>query len=116
MSKRDKWSFRVKHMIRAIENIQEYTKEMNVEGFIKNHMVQDAVARNLEILGEAVKHIPAWYRHKHEGIAWEDLSMMRNFIIHQYDDVDEFALWMTVKKDLSPLLAQLRDLREQKND
>ncbi len=64
-------------------------------------MVQDAVVRNLEIIGEASKNIPADVKEKFPHIPWRDINAMRNKLIHEYFRVD--AVWNVVQFELNDL-------------
>ncbi|OIN85775.1 MAG: hypothetical protein AUJ12_08200 [Alphaproteobacteria bacterium CG1_02_46_17] len=108
MSKHDQWQFRIRHMNEAIQRIQDYTGNMSCSVFVESRMVRDAVERNFEIIGEATAKIPQDIQDKYSNIPWHKMKAMRNFIIHQYDEVEEVALWNTIQKDLPPLLMQLQ--------
>lgn len=66
-------------------------------------MVQDAVVRPLEIIGEAVKHLSADYRDCYPQVRWRDIAGMRDKLIHDYFGVDMEAVWRTVEEDVPPL-------------
>lgn len=68
-SSRD-WSFRIKDIIEAIENIEKYTSKMTLTQFKKNQLVIDAVIRNLEIIGEASNYIPKTIQSTNPTIPW----------------------------------------------
>lgn len=71
-----------------------------LKNFLKSVQVQDAVIRRLEIIGEAVKNIPAEFRKKHLEIPWSELARTRDKLIHGYFGVDLDAVWSTAKKDI----------------
>lgn len=110
MSKHDQWHFRIRHILEALDRIFTYTYHLQLEDFIANRMVRDAVERNFEIIGEATRHIPADTQKQYSDIPWRKMTAMRNFIIHQYDEVEEIALWNTIQKDLPQLKIQLQDM------
>lgn len=64
----------LKDILKAIEKIENYTKNLNFNDFLRNDMVQDAVVRNLEVIGEAVKKIPEQIRNKHPEIEWKKIA------------------------------------------
>ncbi|MDP3882489.1 MAG: DUF86 domain-containing protein, partial [Candidatus Staskawiczbacteria bacterium] len=68
----------------SAENIEKYTKGFTKEKLIENQQVQDAVIRRFEIIGEAVKSLPAGFRKKHKEIDWRNMAGMRNVLIHEY--------------------------------
>ena len=67
----------------------------------------DAVIRNLEIIGEAGKHVPDDLLNRYSEIPWEQMSAMRNLLIHEYFGVDIEIIWKTVVEDLPILKRQL---------
>ncbi len=68
----------------AIGNIEEYTMGISFETFQQNKMVRDAVIRNFEIIGEAVKNIPHGVKEKHKQIDWREAAGLRDVLIHRY--------------------------------
>lgn len=109
MSSRD-YFFRIQDILKAIDKIERFTKRLRFTQFKKNELVIDAVVRNLEVIGEASKNIPASVRHSHPGIPWEQMSGMRNILIHEYFGVDVKVVWHTAKKSLPSLKKQLQEL------
>lgn len=80
-----------------------YVKEKTKEDFFNDSQCQDAVIRRLEIIGEAARRISDKTRSQFPDMPWKDMIGMRNFMIHEYDDVDLFMVWETVQTDM-PLL------------
>lgn len=93
----------LKHIRDAISRIEEYTKAVGYDDFVKNNLIQDGVIRQLEIIGEATKRLSNEFKNKYPHIAWKDIAGMRDKLIHDYLGVDLEAVWDTVKKDV-PLL------------
>ena len=77
----------------AIERIQRYTRGISYEAFLQNTMAQDAVVRNLEIIGEAAKRFSADFRKKHKAIRWQDIAGMHDRLIHHYTGVNWSIVW-----------------------
>ena len=71
---------------------------------------QDAVVRNLEIIGEAVKRLSAGFRSEHADVPWKRIAGMRDKVIHDYFGVDFRLVWETVEKDLPLLLQRIKNL------
>lgn len=82
--KKDKDVFRLKHILVSIERIDEVTKGLDFLKFEHNWKVQDIVIRNLEIVGEASKHISTDLKTKYPEVAWSEANSLRNVLIHEY--------------------------------
>ncbi|OGG62657.1 hypothetical protein A3I46_00205 [Candidatus Kaiserbacteria bacterium RIFCSPLOWO2_02_FULL_54_13] len=87
-------------ILTAITNIEKYIADLSLETFRLDAKTQDAVVRNLEIIGEAAKRISGSMRHAYPDIEWKPAAAMRDFLIHEYPDVDVEAVWDTIKTDL----------------
>lgn len=97
----------LRHILDAVNWIEEYTHGMDYEGFRASHLVQDGVTRQLEIIGEATRNLSKEFRDKHADIPWKDMSGMRDKLIHQYFGVDIAAVWDTVTGDIPVLKGSL---------
>ena len=84
-----------------------YLQEVPVEDFLGSLQLQDAVTRRVEIIGEAAGSLSEETKASLPNLPWRDMTDMRNFLIHQYGDVDPQVVWDTVKLDLPPLIAVL---------
>lgn len=93
----------LRHILDAINKIQEYTKGMDYEDFRASSLVQDGVIRQLEIIGEATKNLSQEIREKHPYIPWKDMAGMRDKLIHQYFGVDIAGVWDTAEQDIPTL-------------
>jgi uncharacterized protein with HEPN domain len=100
----------IKHILGAIERIESYTDACSEEGFMNNFMIQDAVIRNLEIVGEASKRISSDTKRSSPGIPRKEIAGMRDKLIHDYFGVDMIAVWSVVEQDLAELKLQLTKL------
>ena len=94
-------------ILQAVKRIEKYTKGYNVEKLKKDNLVADAVVRNLEIIGEAVKNIPNDVKKKHSDIEWKKIAGLRDILAHEYFGVDIVILWDIVKNKLPQLKKQI---------
>ena len=97
------------HILVAIERIGRHTADINEDAFLTNEMIQDAVIRNLEVIGEAanlIRKVDAVFAESHPEIPWQVMYAMRNRLAHGYDTIDFNVVWQTVGHDL-PALYQL---------
>jgi uncharacterized protein with HEPN domain len=79
-------------ILERIERILQYTAG-GKEAFFADLLIQDAVIRNFEVIGEAAKRIPETYREKHPSIPWQGLAAFRDVLIHQYAGVSIAEVW-----------------------
>lgn len=94
----------------AISKIEVYIKNMTFDEFKNDAKTMDAVIRNIEVIGEATKHIPNEIRLKHVEIPWKEIIGTRSKVIHEYFGVDEAILWKTVYDDLPKLKKQIEEI------
>jgi hypothetical protein len=113
--KRDTILF-IEDILESIDRIKEFAKDFSEEDFCKNKMMQDAVVRNLEIIGEAVKNVPEEFRKKYPKIEWKDIAGLRDKLTHAYFGVDLERVWRVVKKDLPKLKKEIKFILKNEND
>ncbi len=89
-------------ILERIERIILYTAG-GKNAFYNDPLVQDAVIRNFEVIGEAAKRIPDEYRGKHPSIPWRALAGFRDVLIHQYEGVSIAEVWQIIERDLPDL-------------
>ncbi|MCF8357561.1 MAG: DUF86 domain-containing protein [Prolixibacteraceae bacterium] len=97
----------IEHILDSISKIEKYTGSINASEFVDNELIQDAVIRNFEIIGEATKNISNDFREKNSDIPWKKMAGMRDLLIHDYLGIDLYAVWETIKLDLPNLKSEL---------
>ena len=100
----------LKHIWDAISQIEKYVKGVKYENFIVNHLIQDGVIRQIEIIGEATKRLSKDIRKQYSKIPWKDIAGMRDKLIHDYFGVDVDAVWDTVQKDIPSLKNDVKNI------
>lgn len=100
----------LKHIVDAIEKINEYLANHSFEDFSKKEWDQDATVRNLEIIGEAGNNLDIEFRNQRNHIPWRAIIDFRNFAIHDYADIDLDIVWSIITVNLPELLQQVKTL------
>ena len=94
----------------AIRRIRAYTHEMKYRDFLADMKTQDAVIRNLEIIGEATKKLSVELRNRHPSIPWKEMAGARDRLIHNYFGVDIEVVWKISVAELSDLTSQIAEI------
>ena len=103
------------HILEAIERIDTYTQQLASEEFLQDQLVQDAVIRNLEIIGEAGNNIQKRYpgfASDHTELPLSIAYDMRNALVHGYFKVDLSVVWQTIQSDLPGLRARIAQAQD----
>ena len=87
----------------SIVAIEEYTRGVSKPEFEDDRKLQDAVARRLETIGEAVKHLPDDFRLLYPDVPWKQIAGLRDVLIHEYFNVRIMRVWYVVANDLPAL-------------
>lgn len=94
----------------AIERIERYIAGMDYEGFVDDIKTQDAVVRNLEIIGEAIKNLTFSLRKKYSKVDWKDFTGLRDKIIHFYFGIKWDIVWSIIKDKLPSLKKNIKSI------
>lgn len=97
------------HAVDAIDAILDYTTDGR-EAFFSDRKTQDAVIRNIEILGQAVKGLSEETRALEPEVPWRQIAGMRDKLIHEYFGVDLGLVWDVIERELSPLRSTMEAL------
>jgi len=100
------------HILESIGRVEEFTKGVGKEEFLKSVQLQDSVIRRIEIIGEAAKNLPEEFQMEHDEIPWSKMARTRDKLIHGYFGIDLEMAWSIVKNDLPELKAKIRKIIE----
>ena len=101
---------RILDILDAIDRTVSYVEGMKYEDFLSDRKTQDAVTRNIEIIGEAARSLPEDFKELHPDIPWDEIIGMRNVIVHQYFGILPDVVWDVIKNELPKLRSQITNL------
>jgi uncharacterized protein with HEPN domain len=97
-------------ILESISKVEHYSSGLNLEEILTNQMVQDAIVRRIEIIGEAVGRLPDEMKKANATVPWQDIKDMRNKLIHDYGHVDVELVWAVVEKELPILKIRIEEI------
>ncbi|MBI3316462.1 MAG: DUF86 domain-containing protein [Candidatus Omnitrophica bacterium] len=97
-------------ILEAASRIQTYTSSLTREQFSSDLKTLDAVVRNLEIIGEAVKKIPKEIQTKYPSVEWKKIAGLRDILIHEYFGIDTEIIWDVIKNKLPDLAIEIKKI------
>ena len=100
----------IEHILQAIARVFKYTEGISRDDFDENEMIQDAIIRNIQIIGEATKKISINFKNTHSHIPWREMAGMRDKLIHDYIGTDLNVVWSTIEIDLPRLESLLQKI------
>ncbi|HMU94379.1 MAG TPA: DUF86 domain-containing protein [Anaerolineales bacterium] len=98
----------------SCEKVLRFTKGMTYKDFVNDDLHFDAVLRNLEIIGEAVKNISEATRQKYPDVKWRKIAGFRDIVAHEYFGINDETVWDIVENEVPALLAVMKIMLEEK--
>jgi len=102
----------LKHIRDAGQRIESYLDGVSEDEFLEAPLIQDAVIRQIQVIGEAAKRLAAAFRGSTSDIPWSDIAGMRDKLVHDYMGVDLDAVWDTAIRDVPALMSQVEQLSQ----
>lgn len=95
---------------KACRKLLRFTNGVSFKQFTHDEEKYDAVLRNLEVIGEAVKHIPEDIRDQYPDIKWRKIAGFRDIVAHEYFGVSDDLVWDIVQNQIQPLLKSVKTI------
>lgn len=97
----------LEHMLSAIDRILRYTKGKTFQDLVDDDMMYYPVVKNIEIIGEAANMLTGDFQTSHQETPWKMVKGMRNYIVHEYFQIDSAVVWDVVSNELTTLRSQI---------
>lgn len=107
------WRLYLDDMIVCCEKVTRYVGSSDRDEFLANELVYDAVLRNLEILGEAARHVPSDVRARMPAVAWREIAGMRDWLAHAYLTIKADVVWNAITVEVPLLLRTLQGFKDE---
>jgi len=98
---------RLEHILAAINRVARYTKDKTYNDLLADDMMYYAVVKNIEMMGEAANMLTPEFQESHPATPWKMVKGMRNYIVHEYFQIDNAVVWDVVTNELSTLKKQI---------
>ena len=98
---------RLEHILAAIDRVARYTKDKTFDDLLADDMMYYAVVKNIEMMGEAANMLTSEFQDSHHETPWKMVKGMRNYIVHEYFQIDNAVVWDVVTNELSTLREQI---------
>ena len=100
----------IEDILEAIRRIESYVSDASKESFLADQMMQDAVIRNITVIGEIVSRLPEYFTISQSKIPWSRIRGMRNRLVHDYLGIDLELVWEVTQKDLQEFHRQIQGI------
>jgi len=104
--------FYLEDILECCRRIKLYTADLSIDEFVEDNLVYDAVLRNIEIIGEAVKQVPTEIRDQYPDIEWRRIAGMRDIVAHHYFSIHDEIVWDIVENKIPALQNQIKAVLE----
>ncbi len=98
---------RLEHILEAINRLQTYAGDLSKEELEQDVLRYYGIVKNIEIIGEAARMLTHAFKTAHPEINWRSIANMRNFLVHEYFQVDSEVVWSVIHKEIVELREQV---------
>ena len=91
----------------AIRRILTYTRDISYDDFLVDHKTQDAVIRNLQVIGDAAKRVSNFHKQSYPSVPWKEMAGLRDRLVHEYFGINYEIVWTVARDELPPILIQI---------
>jgi uncharacterized protein with HEPN domain len=91
----------------AMDRILSYTRELDCDQFMQDKKTQDAVLRNLQVMGEAAKKLSVPLRETYSDIPWREIAGMRDKVVHEYFGINYEIVWTVASRDIPDVFPRI---------
>ena len=109
------WRLFLEDIIEASDRVLRYSEGKDLPTFSADEMAYDAVLRNLQVIGEAAKAVPADVRQVHPEVDWKGMAGLRDVLAHAYFGLDDETLWDVVTTKVPQLRNQVRRILDERS-
>ena len=102
-------SERLRHILQAIDRIEQFTQGMTAESLDADILHKHATAYNIQIIGEAVYKLSKEFKASHPDTPWAAIEKMRHILVHDYFQVNMHIMWLVITEDMKPLKEQITE-------
>ncbi|MBU2052755.1 MAG: DUF86 domain-containing protein [Nanoarchaeota archaeon] len=102
----------VVHVLESINRVESFLKDSSKSEFLSDELLQSAVIRQIEIIGEAVKNLSFNFTKKYSNVPWKGIVGMRDKITHHYFGLDLDTIWDIIKEDIPVLKKEIKKILE----
>ncbi len=114
MPERD-WTLFLKDIQMHAKRIHTYTNAISMKEFFKDSKTYDAVMRNIQIIGEAIKHLPVDVRKEYKNIDWKKAAGLRDIVVHEYFGINKEIIWDVIQNKIPELEKEVKKILKDVN-
>jgi uncharacterized protein with HEPN domain len=97
-------------LLEAMRRIQDYTDDLTYESFLADTMTQDAVVRNLQVMGETAKKLSDSVKDGTSDVPWREMAGTRDRLVHEYFGIEWEIVWVVAREQIPPLIARIENI------